>query len=281
MIGAILHMEHRLPETEIQAIASEIFGLLRTGRQVPPISSRIPDFSMDDAYRVSLAVRRLREQTGEIVVGRKIGFTNRTIWPEYNVFEPIWGYTYDRTVHDLAADTSFPLAGLSEPRIEPEIMFKFAAAPGPGMSDAELMRCMEWVAHGFELVQSLFPAWKFSAADTVAAFGLHGALLVGPPVMISGNIDAWCEGLSSFEIDLMRDGGFIDRGKAQNVLDGPLKVLRHFLGLLSRQPDHPPVGAGEIVTTGTLTRAMPVAPGETWNTRLAPPLLRGASIRFG
>ena len=29
-----------------------------------------------------------------------------------------------------------------------------------------------------------------------------------------------------------------------------------------------PVGPGMIVTTGTLTRAFPVAPGETWATRV-------------
>ena len=31
------------------------------------------------------------------------------------------------------------------------------------------------VGHGFEIVQSIFPGWKFSTADTVGAFSLHGA----------------------------------------------------------------------------------------------------------
>ena len=84
-------MEHRLSDTDSQSLASEIFGLLRTGRQISSISSRYRDFTMADAYGVSLAVRRMREQNGEKVIGRKIGFTNRTIWPEYQVFEPIWG----------------------------------------------------------------------------------------------------------------------------------------------------------------------------------------------
>jgi 2-oxo-3-hexenedioate decarboxylase len=37
------------------------------------------------------------------------------------------------------------------------------------MDDAVLLTCIEWVALGFEIVQSIFPAWKFSPADTVAA----------------------------------------------------------------------------------------------------------------
>jgi 2-oxo-3-hexenedioate decarboxylase len=274
-------MDTPLTDTQIDAIAFEVFGLLRTGRQLSPISARHPGFTMADAYRVSLAVRQMREQASEKVIGRKIGFTNRTIWREYQVFEPIWGYIYDRTVHTLGElSGGFELASLSEPRLEPEIMFKFAAAPAAGMSDLELLNCMEWVAHGFEVVQSLFAAWKFSAADTVAAYGLHGALLVGTPAGVRGSAETWHDRLADFEIDLMRNGEVVDHGKAQNVLDGPVKALQHLLQLLSRQELHPSIAAGEIVTTGTLTRAMPIAPGEMWSTALSPALLPAATARF-
>jgi 2-oxo-3-hexenedioate decarboxylase len=43
---------------------------------------------------------------------------------------------------------------------------------------------------------------------------------------------------------------------------------------------HPPLAAGEIVTTGTLTRAMPIRPGETWSTSLHGIPLNGARLRF-
>ena len=36
----------------------------------------------------------------------------------------------------------------------------------------------------------------------------------------------------------------------------------------------------EIVSTGTITRAFPVAPGETWTTMLAGIMLPGAALRF-
>jgi 2-oxo-3-hexenedioate decarboxylase len=38
---------------------------------------------------------------GERVIGRKIGFTNRTIWAEYAVYAPMWGFVFDTTVRDL------------------------------------------------------------------------------------------------------------------------------------------------------------------------------------
>src|SRR5713226_7150011 len=86
---------------DVQAIATEAFTALDTGRQISPFSSRLSSFNLDDGYRVAAAVRQMRESRGETPVGRKIGFTNRTIWAEYNVYAPIWGYVYDRTVHDL------------------------------------------------------------------------------------------------------------------------------------------------------------------------------------
>src|SRR3712207_463635 len=144
--------------TDLQAVAAEAFAVLNTGRQITPFSSRLAHFDLDDAYRVTAAVRQMRETRGESVLGRKIGFTNRTIWDEYQVGAPMWGYIYDRTVHDLAdVGSTLSLTGLAEPRIEPEIIFGLATAPEPDMDERALLACVDWVAHGFELVQSIFP----------------------------------------------------------------------------------------------------------------------------
>ena len=63
-------------------------------------------------------------------VGRKIGFTNRAIWPKYGVYQPIWGTVYDSTlIVSENGKASVPLAGLLHPRIEPEICFKLRYTP--------------------------------------------------------------------------------------------------------------------------------------------------------
>jgi 2-keto-4-pentenoate hydratase len=266
---------------DIQDIAKEAFAVLGTGRQVAPFSGRHPDFGLEDAYRVTAAVRALRETRGERPVGRKIGFTNRTIWAEYNVHAPMWGYVYDRTVHDLPKEgMDVSIRDLAEPRIEPEIAFGLAAAPAAGMDKQALLGCIDWVAHGFEIVQSIFPNWTFLAADTIAAYGLHGALLIGPRHSIASRTDDWALELSAFEIDIFRNGALADHGRAANVLDGPLFALRHLVELLAADPLNPPLAAGEVVTTGTLTRAFPVTAGEVWTTELTRIPLEGARIRF-
>ena len=264
--------------TDVKAVASEALAALDTCHQISPFSARISAFDLDDAYRVTAAIRQMREMRGETPVGRKIGFTNRTVWAEY---APIWGYVYNRTVHNLAEiGETFSLVGLVEPRIEPEIIFKLALAPTPGMDETALLACLDWVGHGFEIVQSIFPGWKFSAPDAVAAFGLHGALLIGPRHSIAAHAEDWSRTLSTFEIDLKRDGAVADHGRATNVLDGPVSALRHLVDILGRDTVNPPLAAGEIVTTGTLTRALPVSAGETWTTELAGVGLDGVCVRF-
>jgi 2-oxo-3-hexenedioate decarboxylase len=267
--------------TDVQRVAAEAFDLLDTGRQTAPFSSGLPRFDLDDAYRVTAAVRQMREARGETPLGRKIGFTNRTIWDEYQIGAPMWGYIYDRTVHDLDdTEATVSLAGLAEPRIEPEIIFGLAAAPEPGMDERTLLGCIDWVAHGFELVQSIFPRWEFTLPDTVAAYGLHGKLLVGPRHSLTEHGNDWLRNLSTFGIALERDGSVVDRGRASNVLGGPLSALRHLVEVLASDAVNPPLAAGEIVTTGTLTRAFPVATGETWATELTGIALDGIAIRF-
>lgn len=268
-------------QLDSESMAAEVFSLLGRGRQVQPFSARRPDFDVQEAYRVSAQLRALREERGEQALGRKIGFTNRTIWSEYGISQPIWGYVYDTTVSDLVeGETAFSLSGLAEPRLEPEIVFGLASAPRPGMDEAGLLACIDWVAHGFEIVHSIFPGWRFAVADTIAAGGLHGALLIGPRHSVGRDAAVWLPALSRFTIQLSRDGEPADRGEAANVLGGPLSALRHLVELLAFDSANPPLAAGEIVTTGTLTRAFPVSPGELWQSALDGIPLEGAQLRF-
>ena len=188
---------------------------------------------------------------------------------------------YEGTVVEAAAlGDGFALAGLAEPRLEPEIALGLARAPEEGMDEAALMGCVGWVAHGFELVQSVYPGWAFGAADAVAGFGLHGALVLGERREVGGDVEAWREALPSLAIELRRDGQPVASGHGRDVLGGPLSALRFLVEDLARRPDAPPLAAGEIVTTGTLTGAHEVAPRERWSTTITGAPLPGLTLRL-
>jgi 2-oxo-3-hexenedioate decarboxylase len=167
-----------------------------------------------------------------------------------------------------------------EPRIEPEIMFGLKTAPSPGMAEDALFDCVDWVALGYEIVQSIYPGWKFTAADVVAANGVHGCLLVGNRHPVAPRRAQWLRELAAFEVTLHCDGSASQLGGGALVLGSPLNALAHLVGLLADDPHNPPLRAGEIISTGTLTLAMPVKAGQTWTTKTSAIPLEDIGIRF-
>ena len=264
----------------LNAIAGDVVASLASHSQLSTFSSRPAGLSLADAYRVTSLLRSAFEARGEKIIGRKIGFTNRKMWKVYGVEEPIWGYATDRTTFELAHTRIQRVNNFSEARIEPEVMFGLKSAPLPGMDEAALLDCVEWVSLGYEVVQSIFPDWKFEASDTVAANGLHGALLIGARHAVSPRKAEWRPELAAFEVELYCNGKLSQRGGGALVLDSPLLALRHLVELLANDAHSPPLSAGEIISTGTLTLAMPVSPGENWTTKASGIPLEDISLTF-
>ena len=261
------------------SLATSLLGAYDGAARLPLPSAADPAFDLERAYAVADEIRRLRLARGERALGYKIGFTNRGIWPRYGVFGPIWGPVWDTTVTQLTGtDHATSLRGLVQPRLEPEVMFGFAKAPRAGMSDVELAGCIEWVAHGFEIVHTHFDDWRFQAADTVADFALHGRLFVGPRVPLN-RFESPRSELAALQVELRRDGATVETGHATIVLDGPLDALRLWVDAMQAQPMRWPIVPGDIVTTGTITDAWPLAPGQTWTTRLSDARLPGLTLR--
>jgi 2-oxo-3-hexenedioate decarboxylase len=260
--------------------AEELLEALGTAQSLATFTSRDPSFDAARAYAVSAELHAARLARGEQPVGRKIGFTNRNMWDEFGVREPIWGYVYDTTLfRPRGGHASAAIGQLAEPRIEPEIVLHFKAAPPVTRNEAAILDCIDWIAHGFEIVQSPFPGWKFKAADTIAVNGMHGMLVVGDPVPVASIPDC-AKRLREFGIVLRKGSAVAAEGGGANVLDSPLLALAYLVDLLARQSQFPPVAAGEVVTTGTLTAALLVKPGETWSTTLSGIGLPGLTITF-
>ncbi len=57
----------------------------------------------------------------------------------------------------------------------------------------------------------------------------------------------------------------MDRGVGANALDHPALALAFLADLVGRESGFDALAAGEIITTGTLTAALPILAGETWN----------------
>lgn len=269
-------------ESDLDVIARRIKTAQDETGRLDPITSGTSEFSLDQAYNVARRIHEMRRGEGAVPAGRKIGFTNSRIWPQYGVHAPVWGYLYDSTVVRVPGGRAeLGLGAFAEPKIEPEIVVHFAAAPPADSDLSAILACVDWVAHAYEVVQCHYPGWQFRPADAVADSALHGALLLGEPVAIDRLGTDPIGALESFSVTLSRDGEALETGKGSNVLGGPLAAIAHLIAALAGQPASPPLEAGEMVTTGTLTAAHPVRPGEHWTTALQGIPLPGLSVELG
>lgn len=264
---------------DLDALAEELLAAYDAASLIDLPSARPAGLTLEQAFAVGDRLRRRRIDRGERTLGYKIGFTNRTIWPRYGVWAPIWAPVWDRTVTLLeGAEATVSLAGLSQPRIEPEIVFGFARPVHAGMDEATLMQSLAWVAHGFEIVHTHFADWRFTAADTVADFALHGRLLVGPRQDPARFVDLKAE-LAHLTLVLSLGDAEVDRGRGANVLDGPVSALRLWLEAMARWSPGWRVEPGDLVTTGTITDAWPLVPAQVWQSRLNHAVLPGLVLR--
>jgi 2-keto-4-pentenoate hydratase len=263
-------------------IAKELLDALDRGGTIPSIVARDPGFDWPQGYAVAAELLKLRRARGERTVGRKIGFTNRKIWAEYGATAPIWAHVYDRTLVQAAGDrAAISLKGSARPRLEPEIAFKLKAPVAAGATRPEqVLEAVEWLAPSFEIVDCHFDDWKFGPADSAADFSLHWRLIIGTPVP-AADLSALAKQLHDCKVTLSRDGSMVDTGVGANALGHPASAVAYLVEVLSRQPQFEPLAAGEIITTGTLTAAMPIKAGETWSSRYEGlPGVAGLTLRF-
>ena len=269
-----------LDKSKAKNEAIKILAAWDESKQIDLISKYLTMLTVEDAYGIAQEIECLRAERKEYRVGLKVGFTNRNIWKEYNASSPIVGTIYNTTVTII--DKGFSINELSEPKIEPEIIFKLKKTPEANMSNEELIDCISHISHGFEIVHSIFKNWQFTPADSIAAFGLHGALLCGPFVeILTVEKSIWLEELTSFNIILSCNGKEIDRGHASNVLEaGPLEAIRHILLDNKKLGRTVILNPGDIVTTGTLTGAFSIKGEEVWSTELRGIKLNGLKVKF-
>lgn len=279
-----------LLSSQANRYAHQLLAARLNGQQIPLLSAENP-MNLADAYEIAHCIMQIRTAQGETAVGRKIGFSDRHLWPksiaEQTVPEaPYWAYIYDDTVRHTEENRGLQsLAGAVSPRLEPNIVFKLAASPCPDASVEDIAECIEWMAHGIEIVDCLFPEWNTQAADAIAAFGLHGTLIVGEAKVLSAasrsNLaSVLAQSTVSVSCSEAEEFTLCGAGLGSDVLGSPVHALWKLHQLLQKQAQSKPLQAGEIIATGAWTAAFPVRPGQTWTTAFSGISLPGLTLSF-
>jgi len=263
----------------IQSLAKELFNACETGQMVPVVPSARPSFDMDMAYAVEGALKSLREGQGHRSVGRKVGYANKAMWRAFKLETLVWAHMYDDTVHHAEnSEAALTIAHPRSLRIEPEIVFCLKQPIStPALDAAGALACVDWLALGFEIIDCPYPDWKFQPCDFVASFGLHAALVVGEKMRVTpDSISRLVDELPRFTLKISRNGRFVEEGSGKNSLRSPALCLAELGAAIMRRFPDEMLGAGELVSSGTLTAGHETKSGDSWTAEVSgialPPL---------
>jgi len=161
--------------------------------------------------------------------------------------------------------------GLVQPRIEPEIVVGLKTDLPPRSEPSANAAAIDCVAAGLES-SNVTSRGGVSAAEAVAEAGLHTAPAIGRRQEINAQETI---ALSPCDCEFVRDGTLVHRGLATTAPGGPVPAL---LGLLKGLPDR--LRAGDIITTGSMIDATPVAAGQRWTNQLHGPASSSVEMTF-
>lgn len=278
-----------LSSVDASHYAHQLLEARALSQQLPPLTASV-NLSAEDAYLITDHILQLRSARGERLVGHKIGFSNRKVWQCFGIDEalhrPIWAPLFESTVRHAPDNSGVQsLTGAVQPRIEPGVVFGLGKTPPPDVDLDALADCIGWIAHGIEVAVCPYPGWKFNEADAIAAFGLHGTLIIGQRQHLNKVARHNLAGLLSVasvslscrgdEIFSLRAAGF-----GCDVFGSPVHALLQLHRQLSAEPQFPALTEGEIVATGGWTNPFPVEAGQTWTTAFSGVVLPGMSIGF-
>ena len=241
-------------------LARDLLAARDRRETIRPPTQRTGEFGLDRAYRVAADLDRRLRQREYGLLGCKVGFTNRAIWPRLGLDEPILAPIYARTLRLARPVAEISLATFCAPMIEVEVIFGIEPerdAPDGGRPS--------WIALGFEIVDCHYPDWRLTPADSVADFGLHGALIVGRPINRRvQDFDERVARLDRLEVRLLRNETLVARGRGSDVLGHPLEALEVVPRLWPRFGEAGIPESGMVVSTGTMTPLEPLSPREVW-----------------
>lgn len=239
----------------LQSAAACLEGAYETGEPVPPLIETYPDATLEDAYRIQQRVVRRWVERGDTVRGHKVGLASAAMQRQMGVDQPDYGHLTASMFH--LEHQPIPIERFLQPRIEPEIAFVLGAElRGPGVTVADAARAVDFVLPALEIVDSRIQDWRISIIDTIADNASSGGVVLGSTPTKLGDVDLRLAGC------VLHSGGMVaETGAGGAVLGSPINALVWLANTVG------PLGValqpGHVVLPGSMTKAIPVSPGDT------------------
>jgi 2-keto-4-pentenoate hydratase len=248
-------------EADRRRAADLLAEAYRTGQAVEPLRDSFTGMSVLDAYEVQqLQVTAWLEQ-GRSLKGHKVGLTSAAMQRQMGVDQPDYGVLRDDMFHPEF--TPIAVGRFLQPRIEPEMAFVLGRdLPGPGVTIAEAAAAVDFVLPALEIIDSRVAGWRISIVDTIADNASSGGVVLG-----STPVPLTAVNLRLAGCNLYGNGRLAATGAGGAVLGSPLLSLAWLADVVGAHGVT--LRAGQVVLPGSITRAQPIRPGDTWTAHFA------------
>lgn len=244
-----------MDKSKIEKYGDELYEALVNRKAVAPLTDREADITIEDAYQIQQRMIQRRLDTGETIIGKKIGVTSKVVMDMLKVDQPDFGMMTSGMVFNEgeAIDTSTMIA----PRAEAEVAFVLKSdLMGPGVTAADVLRATECVVPCFEIVDSRIQDWKIKIQDTVADNASCGVLVLGGLRKSPRDIDLALAGMV-----LEKNGEVISTSTGAAVQGSPVNAVAWLANTLGRLGI--PLKAGEVILSGSQSPLVPVKAGDS------------------
>ncbi len=232
----------------ISQCAAVLYGAESSRRPIQPLTSKFPQLTVPEAYRIQQANVERRLKRGEHVVGHKIGITARAMQEMFGVNEPDYGHLLDTMLHDERVPLD--LGTLIDPQIEIEPAFVLGSRlQGPAVGVADVLAATEYVCVCFEVIDSRIIDWRVRLQDTVADNGSSARVVLGAFKADPNTLD-----LDNLETELELDGVVRETGNTSAILGHPANGIAWLANRISEFGLT--LEAGHVVLPGTCTRCV-------------------------
>lgn len=245
------------PTLDLAAEAARMLEAHAQHRTLSPISDRVPDFSLAQAYALQDRMTQARLDRGERRIGWKLGYTSAPMRAQMGIDAPNFGPLTDAML--LPPDAPVP-AQLKQPRAEPEIALRFAHDVPAGADRDAVLRAVASAHAALEVVDSVWTDYRFKLPDNTADGSSAAGLVLGPALPSVA--------LDTVTVTLFVEGEAVGAGRGSDASGHPADGVVWLAARLAERGLG--LRAGDVVITGGLTRAAALLPGQRIHARFEP-----------
>lgn len=258
-------------------LAAELQAAETTRIPMRQLSSRFPQMTLADSYRISRDWVALKQAQGQRVIGHKIGLTSRAMQRATGIDTPDYGTLMDAMV--FQPNGAVPFDRFIEPRVEVELAFVLKSdLIGAGVTVFDVLNATDHIVPAVEIIDARIERLDRetgrarSVIDTIADNAANAGILWGGQPMrpdAAGDL-RWIGAV------LSRNGMVEETGLAAGVLGHPAQGIAWLAHRLA--PWDEGLRAGQIVLAGSFVRPVEVRKGDVFHADFGP--LGGFGFQF-